>query len=459
MEQNLLQEGFEGHGEATMAELAELRKALEIGYQQPTTGVGFDALRVESLEQTLKLLTYSQQHVRLWQAIPKQDAYSTVEEYNRLLSYGSDGGGFVPSGALPEEEDSQYERADQKVKYIGTTRSVHHPATLVRTVPPDLIGQETQNGTLWMMGKANRAMYYADSDVIPLEWNSLTKQIIDGGGNVIDLEGQPLATGDLEDAIQLVVDNYGTPDRFFTNGKVFTDFDKTQHDKMRWNQPGAPAGVGGTPLTGWKSVAGQVNFEPDTFVKRGSAPPAAATHAKAPAAPTISVGAPGAAAGSRFLSGDAGTYKWQVTAVNSFGESAPTAISGGASVAAGDGVAVTITDGGGVNQATGYRIYRTEKDGTLTYYTNKSVPRAKSGGTYTSPTVYNDINEWRPRTFIGLILDMSAQSLTFKQLAPMMKMNLAIISPAIRWMQLLYGTPIVYAPKKNIVVKNIGVTA
>jgi hypothetical protein len=47
----------DGFGEATMAELSELRKALEIGYQQPTTGVGFDALRVESLESTLKLLT------------------------------------------------------------------------------------------------------------------------------------------------------------------------------------------------------------------------------------------------------------------------------------------------------------------------------------------------------------------------------------------------------------------
>jgi hypothetical protein len=31
--------------------------------------------------------------------------------------------------------------------------------------------------------------------------------------------------------------------------------------------------------------------------------------------------------------------------------------------------------------------------------------------------------------------------------------------PAIRWMQLLYGTPIVFAPKKNVVFKNIGVSS
>jgi hypothetical protein len=54
------------------------------------------------------------------------------------------------------------------------------------------------------------------------------------------------------------------------------------------------------------------------------------------------------------------------------------------------------------------------------------------------------------------MLDMTPQSLTFKQLSPMIKMNLAVISPSIRWMQLLYGTPIVYAPKKNVVFRNIG---
>jgi hypothetical protein len=80
----------------------------------------------------------------------------------------------------------------------------------------------------------------------------------------------------------------------------------------------------------------------------------------------------------------------------------------------------------------------------------------KSGGIYSSPTHWTDYNNWRPNTFLGLMLDMSQQSLTFKQLSPMIKMNLAVISPAIRWMQLLYGTPIVYAPRKNVVFRNIG---
>lgn len=451
-----MQQMEDGFGEATMAELSELRKALEIGYTQPVTGTGFDALRVESLEQTLKLLTYSAVHARLWNNIPKQDAFSTVEEYNRLVAYGSDGGGFVPSGVLPEEEDTTYERADQKVKYIGTTRSVHHPATLVRTVPPDLIAQETQNGTLWMIGKANRALYYGDSNVIPLEWNGLTNQIIDGGGNVMDLRGSPLARANLEDAAQLITDNYGIPGQFYSGTKVFSDFDKVEHDRARWSSPNPTMGVGGTPLTGWKSIAGQIDFQPDTFVKRGGPPPTAATSAKAPSAPTVAVGAAATNAASKFVTADAGNYKWQFTAVNNYGESLPTAATAATAIAAGQGVPLTITDGGGTYAATGYKVYRTSKDGTTILWTNLAIPRAKTGGVYQATTTFTDVNEWLPGTFIGLILDVSAQSLSFKQLSPLLKMNLAVISPAIRWMQLLYGTPIVYAPKKNIVVKNIG---
>jgi hypothetical protein len=306
------------------------------------------------------------------------------------------------------------------------------------------------------MGKANRALYYGDQSVVPLEYTSVTQQIIAGGGNVIDLAGAGLSGDILNDATQVVVDNFGSPSSLFSNSKVFTDFDKAYHGSQRWAAPNAPAGMGGTPLTGWKTIIGEMKFEPDVFVKQGSTPPASATSNKAPNPPTIAGGGIGADPLSKFVAADAGDYIYQVTAVNSYGESAPSVASAAQTLAAGQSVDITITDGGGTFAATGYKIYRTEVDGTVTYWTNLAIARAKVGGAYTSPTVWTDVNEWRPRTFIGLLLDMSNQSLTFRQLAPMMKMNLAIVSPAIRWMQLLYGTPIVFAPKKNVVLKNIG---
>lgn len=455
MEQELMAGQVDGFGESSLAELAELRKALDIGYTQPTTGVGFDALRVESLESTLKILTFSSAHIRLWQAINKLDAYSTVEEYNRLVEYGAEAGGFVAGGALPETEDTTYERADQKVKYVGTTREVNHPATLVRTVPADLIAQETQNGVLWLLGKINRALYEGNALVIPLEWNGLTAQILSGSGTVIDLRGQPLSKDDIENGSQIIVDNFGVPNKFFSNPKVFTDFSKTAYPMQRFNTPGA-GGIVGTPIRGYNTLIGQVDFEPDVFVRRGAVVPTSYP-AKAPGKPTLTPSLPGATAGSLFGVADAGAYKFQITGINAYGEGEPCALSAGQTVAAGEAVGLSIADGGGTYPATGYKIYRTEKAGSVAYFTGLYLARAKIGSAYTSPTTTVDKNEYLPRCFSGLMLDMSAQSLSFKQLSPMIKMPLAITTPSIRWMQLLYGTPIVYAPKKNIVFRNIGV--
>ena len=46
--------------------------------------------------------------------------------------------------------------------------------------------------------------------------------------------------------------------------------------------------------------------------------------------------------------------------------------------------------------------------------------------------------------------------MAFKQLAPMIKIPLATVDPSIRWMQLIYGTPQVYTPGRNVIFRNIG---
>jgi hypothetical protein len=38
----------------------------------------------------------------------------------------------------------------------------------------------------------------------------------------------------------------------------------------------------------------------------------------------------------------------------------------------------------------------------------------------------------------------------------MLRMDLAVLAPAFRWMILLYGTPILFAPKKWIRFINVG---
>jgi len=440
-----------GHGEMSASDLLELRKALEIAYTDPPTGT--DALRVESLEATLKVITYQEKHAILWNMIPKIPATSTIEEFNRLLEYGTRKGslGFISSGQLPEEEDTTFVRASEKVKYIGTTRNVHHPATLVNTVPANLIGEETRNGVRWIIGKTDESMYYADELVVPEEFNSLVVQIVAGGGHVIDVAGGALTSTVLERAARLVTDNFGTPGDFFTGTKPFADYSETFIDNQRFAAPNVTSGIVGTPVTGYNSTFGVIKFHPDTFVQADIGPPASATNTRAPSAPTLAPAVSGANPLSLFAAGDAGNYAWRVTAINKFGESAPSALTASTAIAAGESNVLTATDGGGADPATGYIFYRTKKD-DATGLTSRIQRNTRDNGT----TDFDDINTTRPFTHIGLMLDFNEQSLRFKQLAPMMKMDLARIAPTIRWMQLLYGTPIVYNPKKNVVFRNIG---
>ncbi len=53
--------------------------------------------------------------IKLFKTISKVPASNTVEEFNRLISYGAGGTrrfnlGFISEGDLPEEENSTYER-------------------------------------------------------------------------------------------------------------------------------------------------------------------------------------------------------------------------------------------------------------------------------------------------------------------------------------------------------------
>lgn len=464
----------EGFGESTLTELAELRKALDISPDNSAQVTGFDSLRMESLEQVLKVLTFRMEHMTLWRAIRKVQAYSTVEEYNRLEQLGAfESGVFVPGGTLPEEQDSVYSRQSQKVKYMGTTRIVNHPATLVRTSPADLIAQETQNGAIFLIGKLNEALMIADEAVVPQEFIGLSKQISSGGGHVIDLRGGQLTQAKIEEGVQLVVDNYGHATQMFGNPKVFSDFSTTFHTWQRFQAPNVGAGVVGTPVSGFDSMAGRINFNADTFLRRGPTPPASATSTSAPDAPTLALLVRSAAETvtdgnvSQFAASDAGDYKYQVTAINRYGESAPCALSAGTTVAVSESVRLTITPGASQDQS-GYKVYRTEKDGSVTRLLNMSQGngplydsgqgRVASTGAAVDTVIY-DVNADLPGTFSSLLLDVSDQSLNYKQLSPMIRMPLATIAPSIRWMQLIYGTPVVYQPLRNVIFKNIAPTS
>src|SRR4030042_131364 len=170
-------QGVEGFGSATQRDVDDLNKALSAGQSinppggAPAAGDGF-ALRVESLERTLKVTTFKMQHVRFWRGIPKLAAYNTVEEHNVISSYGGNpDAGWIDEGDLPNEDDSTYERQFAVVKYLGTTRRVTHVMSLVKPAHGNIIAQETVNGTMHLLRIMERALFYGDKDLLRLQFD------------------------------------------------------------------------------------------------------------------------------------------------------------------------------------------------------------------------------------------------------------------------------------------------
>jgi hypothetical protein len=478
----------DGANLTSMQDVDELNKALQAtelrgGATEGSATASGAPLKVESLEKTLKVVTFSQKNIVMWKETPVLPAYNTVEEYNRLTSYGSDQGGFTTEGELPEEDDAVYIRESQLVKYMGTTRIITHPMTLVNTAHGAVIEREINNGTIWLLAKLERALFEGNSDIVPQEVNGIYAQMqkeyateVDflNSEQVLDMRGYRLDDVSLEQASNTIIENYGFPSDIFWTPRAGSDYAKNFYPRTRTLTPvGLENQRSGMRITSFVSQAGEIPFHPDVFMRPKSTKTTAslATSVKAPAPPVIDGSAPIAPVGAtvanaKWDSGIAGTYFYAVSTLNRFGESALSTFSNSLSTIATNGaIDLKFAAGAGQYAATGFRIYRSNKaaasNATSTFYPlfDVSVAQVAIGVNGGGAGVVRDLNRYLPNTSCALILEKDLEVYSYKQLAPLMKMDLALLGPAYRFMVLMYGTPIVYAPKKLVKIINIGSTA
>lgn len=455
----------QGFGTASASDVAELNKALNTGAYAQANGVAAQtngaALQVESLENSLKVLTYSDKHVKFWKKIAKTPAYSTVEEYNQLLSYGSNTGGFVPEGVLPETDDSEYRRQASFVKFLGTTREVTHPMTLVRSAHGDVIARENQNGILWLMKQLEHGLFWGNSKLAApgkegVQFDGLNEMI--DPENTYNCRGKELQDTDINFGAQMIIENYGTPTDLFLPFETLADFSNEYFPKERVIMPTQGAGYqAGLVVNKFQTHGGPVEFEPDLFLQKTKPLSANGTGGtKAPTAPATVAVDVGTETDAGFFDSGAGTYSYSVTACNRFGESVPTACTADVALTAEDlvkGVKVTITNAASMVVAPEwFCVYRTEANGKQKYCIAK-IPAASINAS--GVTTFVDKNATMPNTYTAFMGEFTPEVLAFKQLAPIMKMDLALLGPAYRWMILLYGVPQMYAPKKWMKFINI----
>jgi len=467
--------GYNGPGSASQSELEALSKALQAGYQVGSGKTGGSSLRVESLEASLKVVTYSSSHIKFWKKIPKSPAYSTVEEYNELSDYGGSATPWIGEGELPQASDSSFVRRMQFVKFLGTVREVTHQASLVHPAHGDLIALENQNGILYLLQQIEQSLFTGDSSLAfdgeAEQWDGLDSLV--DPTSVLDLEGSSLQEADIEEASNTIVENYGFPTDLFLGLRSMSDLTKTMYPRQRISMPAPVNGKAGMTIESISTQGGELSLCPDVFVRSRPAAPTAATSSGAPATPATIAGVlnAGATNGDHTKGAPTGTtnFAYVVTAANRFGESAPTAVLGAAVAmtqaqkVAGNSITLTITNAAaiGAYPPEYFKIYRSVAA------VSAAVPAAMSSYSHIMSvpassqiagiaTVVEDVNLYLPFTSTAYMGELTPSVLTFRQLFPMMKMDLAVLAPAYRWMILLYGTPLMFARKKWLRMINIG---
>ena len=468
-----------GYGVSTQENVDALNKALQAGQiTGRDTADSFDAsgspLKVESLEKTLKHLTFRESDITFWKDIPKKPAYNTVVEFNQQVSYGQDRGGFYNEGELPDEEDSVYVRRAQFTKYLGVTKSVTHQMTLVNTMVGNQIQKAIKDGTLWILRKLDQSLFFGNEKLVNLEFNGFLAQQEQSDSwqdrnaylnseHVIDMRGKSLSEDAIESGANSIVESYGLATQLYTAPSVLSGFVK-QFYGNKFIMPNTQAlqnGIMGQRVQQFESQFGPIGLNQDIFFKKKPAKTAQseATSDKAPNVPAITVEAVGAgAANSKWDSDFAGNVTYAVSAFNRYGESKLAVASAATAVVANGAADIKITDGGGTHKASAYRIYRSETGKTGTYYPifEVSVDDVSRGLDGAATGKVRDLNRFIPNCDQAMVLQFDNEVIEFAQLAPLMKMDLALLSPAYRFMILLYGTPLLYAPKKMVRIINIG---
>lgn len=472
----------------------ELQKAMSAGQitGRDTTGLSLtqEPLKAESLEKTLKLLEYRQQDIKLFNLMPKLTAYNTVEEFLQLSSYGAERGGFYDEGELSDVEDSKYVRRSELVKYMQVTGEVTMQAQMVRSYV-DAMRKEVENKMMWIMRLANKSLTKADADITPQEFNSIYKQHASIGvtpdflyptfedyynsTTVVDLRGKSLKQSDVENGAVLVDGNYGNVSHLCAPTTVISALAQDYYKDQRiiQNNQNGYEGVIGTVPKAISTTLGDVALVSDKFMKADPAKTSAtpATSTKAPAAPTFTTAALAADTLAKYQASEVGNAFYEevgnvfyaVSAVNRYGESNLAVFATPITLAVGKSVDLTFTPGAGPIGATGYVVYRTKvttagSPAGLEFYPIFKVSDAnrQQGFNGGAAGKVRDRGYFLPDTEQAFITEINDEVLSFKQLAPISKLDLAVLSMSRRFICFLFGTPQVYAPKKIVRYINVG---
>jgi len=256
-----------------------------------------------------------------------------------------------------------------------------------------------------------------------------------------DLGGNVMAQDDIERLAVIALENFGAPDQMHIEPACLSAFVKQFYPQFR-SAPGLANQTVGYDVSKVQTTAGAIDLKPNLFLRPRAGVRTLAVNSLSPAN-TFAVTATGVSGTSTFA---AGTYQVSVTAVNDAGESSPV------------NTTVTLTAGQNLQCA-----ISAPPAGVKYWKLYLSAPGGAAGtqqfaGNWANVGAANYVssNVQLPGLGEAFLLDMSAECMRFKQLAPLSKINFAIVTTALEFAIVMYGALFVYTPRFNTLFRNIG---
>lgn len=483
-----------GGQEISISDLRELNKALRantelmmkaetVGYPQQgvayvggSGGTGEIAPLVpQSIQQTLDTATYTSSAIQFWKMLSKINVTNTLHEATRVNEHGSMGlDPFFAEGGVPGISEAEYERQQVKIKFLAEYMELTDVSTMVGILGPNrtALAQRTQDGTLALLGKLERALFNADSSLSPNHFDGLrAQQLTKAPQNSDDMRGKPVTFQFLQEKLgELMSDpNFAKANTILVDPRQYQALSNFATAYGRHDQVQQHAGSGAVSF-GHKALfvggpQGDVPIIPCSLLRPPQRVNAAALGGNPPnsgVCPTATVTNAGATSGSLFATADAGVYYYRIVGVGDQGVTAP-ADSGAITVGAGEAVSISIADGAASGAGTHsgiryYRVFRSAADGTLA---NSDFlgefPANDLGGS--SATLLIDKNADLPGTSSVYILQNTPDVMCWAQLLDFTRRPLAQISTTIPFLLMLFGALFVKVPTKNWVLTNAALTA
>jgi hypothetical protein len=475
MWQDVFERNYSGFAMQNSDTMEQMTKALTAG-----TGVdaaaftGGRAMTPESLDYTLVNILHNQDEARLFQRIKKQAIKSVVRQWNERSEVGDDAGGWVPEGGAGSSTDQTIARKYALAKYLQTYRSVTLQAAMSDMVE-NAMAIEKEAGTLWLIRKVEKALFYGDSSLVSDEPDGLKKLI--PASNVIDMRGA-YANGStfknqLTEGLRLIRASFGKGDLLLSSTKIVRDISTMLSDMYRIPLP-VPGGVtqqgvtvgGGSP-GGVAASAFPMNFPTpfgnpevldDIFLSEGVTQADTSVTTNKPDQSTISAAARAndTSGVSKFIARDAGDYFYKVCGVNRYGEGVTCTAFQVTSVVADDKVTFRVTPGS--TPPTAWVVYRSKvgaADGSDCREMFRVAYALDSGQAYQTITDYNlDL----PGCSDSYLLTMNPlfNAIEWFQFLPMMKFDLYPATTAVYpFLMLLFGGLGLLKPVQHVRIKNI----